>query len=41
MTAQVVAGDIGISGSVWETTPLPGDLQADKFFYFRKCFARG
>jgi H+-transporting ATPase len=34
VTAQVVAGRIGISGPVWATTPLPGDLQADKFAIF-------
>jgi H+-transporting ATPase len=34
VTAQVVAAEIGIAGSVWETTPLPGDLQADKFSIF-------
>jgi H+-transporting ATPase len=34
VTAQVVAGVIGISGPVWATTPLPGDLQADKFSVF-------
>jgi H+-transporting ATPase len=34
MTAQVVASGIGISGPVWSTTPLPGDLQADKFAIF-------
>jgi H+-transporting ATPase len=34
VTAQVVAGVIGISGPVWGTTPLPGDLQADKFSIF-------
>ena len=34
VTAQVVAAVIGISGPVWATTPLPGDLQADKFSIF-------
>jgi H+-transporting ATPase len=34
VTAQVVAGVIGISGHVWGTTPLPGDLQADHFSIF-------
>jgi H+-transporting ATPase len=34
VTAQVVAGVIGIAGPVWGTTPLPGDLQADKFSIF-------
>src|ERR1700684_988970 len=34
VTAQVVAGIIGISGPVWGTTPLPGDLQADHFSIF-------
>jgi H+-transporting ATPase len=34
VTAQVVAGVIGISGPVWGTTPLPGDLQADHFSIF-------
>jgi H+-transporting ATPase len=33
-TAQVVGGKIGISGPLWKTTPLPGDLQADKFSIF-------
>jgi H+-transporting ATPase len=33
-TAQVVAGKIGISGPVWATTPLPGNLRADKFSIF-------
>jgi H+-transporting ATPase len=34
VTAQVVAGVIGISGPVWGTTPLPGDLEADHFSIF-------
>jgi H+-transporting ATPase len=34
VTAQVVAAVIGISGPVWATTPLPGDIQADKFSIF-------
>jgi H+-transporting ATPase len=34
VTAQVVAGVIGISGPVWGTTPLPGDLRADHFSIF-------
>jgi H+-transporting ATPase len=34
VTARVVAGVIGISGPVWGTTPLPGDLQADHFSIF-------
>jgi H+-transporting ATPase len=34
VTAQVVAGVIGISGPVWGTTPFPGDLQADHFSIF-------
>jgi H+-transporting ATPase len=34
VTAQVVAGVIGISGPVWRTTPLPGDLPADHFSIF-------
>jgi H+-transporting ATPase len=34
VTAQVVASVIGIAGPVWGTTPLPGDLQADKFSIF-------
>lgn len=34
VTAQVVAGVIGITGPVWATTPLPRDLQADKFSIF-------
>ena len=34
VTAQVVAGVIGISGPVWGTTPLPGGLQADHFSIF-------
>jgi H+-transporting ATPase len=34
VTAKVVASIIGISGSVWATTPLPKDLQADHFSIF-------
>jgi H+-transporting ATPase len=34
VTAQVVAGAIGISGPVWGKTPLPTDLQADHFSIF-------
>jgi H+-transporting ATPase len=34
VTAQVVAGVIGISGPVWATTPLPGDIQADRYSIF-------
>jgi H+-transporting ATPase len=34
VTAQVVAGVIGISGPVWATTPLPEDLAADRFSIF-------
>jgi H+-transporting ATPase len=34
VTAQVVAGVIGISGPVWGTTPLPENIQADKFSIF-------
>ena len=34
VTAQVVAGVIGISGPVWGKTPLPTDLQADHFSIF-------
>jgi H+-transporting ATPase len=34
VTAQVVAGIIGISGPAWGTTPLPDDLQADRFAIF-------
>jgi H+-transporting ATPase len=34
VTARVVAGIIGISGPVWAKTPLPADLQADKFSVF-------
>jgi H+-transporting ATPase len=34
VTAQVVAGAIGISGPVWGKTPLPTDLQADRFSIF-------
>lgn len=34
VTAQVVAGIIGISGAVWATTPLPEDIQADHFTIF-------
>jgi H+-transporting ATPase len=34
VTAQVVAGAIGICGPVWATTPLPGDIQADKYSIF-------
>jgi len=41
VTAQVVASGIGISGSVWLTTPLPGDLQADKFAIFAGVLREG
>jgi len=34
VTARVVAGSIGISGPIWETTPLPEHLQADHFSIF-------
>ena len=34
LTAQVVAAVIGISGPVWGTTPLPGDLRVDHFSIF-------
>ena len=34
VTAQVVAGLIGISGPVWAKTPLPENLQADHFSIF-------
>jgi len=34
VTAQVVAGLIGISGPVWAKTPLPENLQADRFSIF-------
>jgi H+-transporting ATPase len=34
VTAQVVASAIGIAGPVWGATPLPGDLQAEKFSIF-------
>lgn len=30
-TAQFVANAVGITGAVWSTTPLPQDLQAEKF----------
>ncbi len=33
-TAEVVAHSIGITGSVWATTPLPEDIAADKFSIF-------
>src|SRR3984885_14710062 len=33
-TAKVVAGIIGISGPVWGTSPLPRDIQADRFSVF-------
>jgi H+-transporting ATPase len=33
-TAKVVAGIIGISGPVWGTSPLPPDIQADRFSVF-------
>ena len=31
VTAKVVADIVGISGPVWGTTPLPRDIQADRF----------
>jgi H+-transporting ATPase len=34
VTAKVVADIIGISGPVWGTTPLPRDIQADRFSVF-------
>jgi H+-transporting ATPase len=34
VTAKVVAEIIGISGPVYGTTPLPGDIQADQFSIF-------
>lgn len=34
VTAQIVAGVIGISGPMWTTTPLPENLQADHFSVF-------
>jgi H+-transporting ATPase len=34
ITAQVVAGLIGISGPVWAKTPLPENFQADRFSIF-------
>ena len=34
VTAQVVASVIGIAGPVWATTPLPAEIQADKFSIF-------
>ena len=34
MTAEVVAGAIGIKGAVYAATPLPEDLQAEKFSVF-------
>ncbi len=34
ITAKVVAGAIGISGPVWAKTPLPEDIQAEKFSIF-------
>jgi H+-transporting ATPase len=33
-TAEVVAGLVGIEGTVWATTPLPEDLRADEFSIF-------
>jgi H+-transporting ATPase len=34
VTAEVVAGIIGISGPVWGTTPLPANMHADHFSIF-------
>jgi H+-transporting ATPase len=34
VTAQVVASLIGISGPIWAKTPLPENLQADRFSIF-------
>jgi H+-transporting ATPase len=34
ITAKVVAGAIGITGPVWAKTPLPEDIQAEKFSIF-------
>jgi H+-transporting ATPase len=34
VTAEVVAGMVGIEGKVWATTPLPEDLRADEFSIF-------
>ena len=34
VTAEVVAGMVGIAGKVWATTPLPEDLRADEFSIF-------
>lgn len=33
-TAQSVATTIGIKGQIWSTTPLPDDLQADRYALF-------
>jgi len=33
-TAEVVASSIGITGPVWAKTPLPEDIQADKYSIF-------
>ncbi|WP_454859070.1 plasma-membrane proton-efflux P-type ATPase [Rhizobium binxianense] len=33
-TAKVVAAAVGISGSIWETTPLPEDLKAEQYAIF-------
>jgi H+-transporting ATPase len=33
-TAKVVAGAIGISGAVWAATPLPENIQAEKYSIF-------
>jgi H+-transporting ATPase len=34
ITAKVVASAVGIDGAVWAKTPLPDDLQAEKFSIF-------
>jgi H+-transporting ATPase len=34
VTAEVVAGLVGIEGRVWSTTPLPEDIRADEFSIF-------
>ena len=34
VTAEVVAATIGISGAVWATTPLPEDIQPEKYALF-------
>jgi len=33
-TAKIVASEIGITGAIWATTPLPDDIDADKYAVF-------